>query len=165
MLRLCRCFSTPEKFDFNAAVDSLKEDGYVLFDYALEIIKNFGGFEVGPKGWYFKAENGGKLFKKHFIPKGTFQYTYFPHLQYIFTIDPTLVRDELDRMEFFGEYFSDYLIPLGIYDGNYLAVGKSRKVYEICPSIKAYVNILGNDFPDFLNRYYANEPPILHLLF
>lgn len=189
MIFLCRQYGSFSETDLSETVGFLEAEGYTLTRNAKAVIGEYGGIPFGLKGGYFREDrreyvsrllsslkrrlylrnvrSGHKhrsRFAERYMKKGRCEYIYLSQLQNRFTIDLRNVAEERDRLEWWGEYLSDSLISLGIYSGSYLAIGESGRIYEICPSVKAYVNILGNDFSDFLLRHYNNAPPIEHIV-
>lgn len=118
----------------------LEKAGYIIFDYAWNIITNFYKISFGSRGVYTLTG---------------YSVVELQHLKNRFCINPTMIKDEYERIKEIGIEFNDYLVPLGIYNGYYLVVGKSQKIYIIVPGVA----IVGNNFIDFLCKYYNNEEP------
>lgn len=118
----------------------LEKEGYFVFDYAWEIITHFYKICFGPRGQY--TANGYELLQ-------------LKHLKNRFCIDPAQIKDEYERIAEIGIELNDNLVPLGIYNGYYLVVGESKKIYIIVPGVA----LVGENFADFLCKYYDNEEP------
>ncbi len=148
MVELCGYQKLKSFSEIQAALKNMENEGYKLFDYAVAVISDFWKMRFGPQNRIYS--------------NGKFQYKILSHLSNIFVIDPSIneLKGEIDRFQEISEIISDSLIPLGIYSGNFLAVGESKKIYTIVPSINSYVYLLGRDFTDFLSRYYLNLQPI-----
>lgn len=138
------CGYNKKRFD-DSELDNMKKrlerEGYEIFDYAWGIVKS-----------YYKMVFGCKT-----KPALTgYETVALAHLNGRFVINPLDICDEQERLEEIGKEIGDYLFPLGIYNGYYLVAGKSKRIYTIAPNIA----VAGNDFEDFLCRFYRNEKPI-----
>lgn len=138
------CGYNQKRYDDNG-LDNMKKqlekEGYEIFDYAWNIVKN-----------YYKMVFGRKT-----KPALTgYETIALAHLNGRFVINPLDIRDEYERLDEIGKEIGDCLFPLGIYNGYYLVAGKSKRIYTIAPNIA----VAGDDFEDFLCRFYHNEKPI-----
>ena len=147
MLDLCGYNRPKSNERVNAAISDLQKENYILFDYAEEIIRKFYGMVFGAK-------------MKRQID-GSFTDIHLEHLKHSFCINPKKAEDEFERFQECGNDVDDYLVPIGIYDGCYLAAGKSGKIY-LLPSgpVNPHIDLLGNDFEEFLARFYENKEPL-----
>ena len=138
------CGYNRKRFD-DVELDDLKKqlenEGYEIFDYAWDIVKGC-----------YKMVFGCKTKQ---TPNG-YETVALAHLDGRFSVNPLKIRDEQERLCEIGKEINDCLFPLGIYNGYYLAVGKSRRIYALVPDIY----VAGNNFEDFLCRFYRNEKPM-----
>lgn len=149
MLDVCGYSNYKSTTEISCAIIDMENEGYIVSDYTKKIISEFFKMKFGPRS--VKCNIGEK--------KGD----TLSFLKNRFIIDPTItdLKEEIDRMEEVSSILGDYIVPIGIYNGDFLSVGFSKKIYSVVASVNARVDLLGIDFEDFLLRYYHNSLPIL----
>lgn len=148
MLKACGYNDPKSSTEISCAIKDMEKEGYSVSDYTKKIISSFFKMSFNPQ----------KINCSDLIMQSNKQLL----VKNRFTIDPTMtfLKEEVDRMEEVGDIIKDYIVPIGIYNGDFLSVGASDKIYSLVPSVKASVVLLGMNFDDFLLRYYHNSDPI-----
>ncbi|MBD5499409.1 MAG: hypothetical protein HDR11_16960 [Lachnospiraceae bacterium] len=122
-----RGWSEDRRYDVKYWIDELSSEGYICFDYALEILESLGGLT-------FDVKDDGK------------------HKGAQFDFNPCFAANgEFDRLANFELLAREGLFPIGSMCAAIVYVGRSKKVYW------GDINKLywaGNSIEDYLNRLF-----------
>lgn len=114
-----------------------EEEGYRVSDTAADIINDFYMIQVGKLSKYED--------EKLVITDNEF-------LENKFVVYPENIYEAGELFDKLGKAVGDYIIPLGVINSDYLAIGESGKIYII--SDEVYIG--GESWVDFLNNFAEN---------
>lgn len=124
------------KYDIGYFRETLCAEGYVLFEYAQEILESLGGITVHSKG------------------DGSHSYADFD-------FDPVeAASGEFDRIEYYQSIAHESLFPLGSLSQGIAYAGMSQKIYW---GSVDQLYLVGNSIEDYLNNLLSWRPSIISL--
>ena len=109
-----------------------EEEGYRVSDNARDIINDFYMLSIGKHGQFIVTENGDIENKMVVYPENIYEAAH-------------LFKQLSDGM-------NDYIIPLGLINDDFIAIGESGKIYIIADD----VFVAGESWTDFLNNFADN---------
>lgn len=113
------------------------EEGYRVSETAREIINDFYNLSIGKHGQF---ENG------------QFVVTENQDIENKMVVYPENIYDAAHLFKQLSDAMKDYIIPLGLINDDFIAVGESGRIYIIADD----VFIAGESWVDFLNNFADN---------
>ena len=114
-----------------------EEEGYRVFDTARDIINDFYMLSIGKHGQF---ENG------------QFIITENGDIENKMVVYPENIYEAAHLFKQLSDGMNDYIIPLGLINDDFIAIGESGKIYIISDD----VFIAGNSWVEFLNNFADN---------
>lgn len=114
-----------------------EEEGYTVSDEAKEIIDNFYMLSIGKHGTFKDS---------------TFVITENDDIENKLVVYPENIYDAAHLFKQLSDAVGDYIIPLGLINNDFIAIGSSGKIYIIGDDV--YVG--GNSWVEFLNNFADN---------
>lgn len=115
-----------------------EEEGYNVSSELMDIIGGFYMLTVGRRGT---------------LVNGVFTATKNAFLENNFVVYPENIYDAAELFKKLGSSVGDTIVPLGLLNDDYIALGNSGKVYII--SDEVYIG--GESWVDFLNNFAENR--------
>lgn len=114
-----------------------EEEGYRVSENAREIIDDFYMLSIGKRG-KFEGEK--------------FIITQNSDIENKMIVYPENIYEAAHLFKQLSEAMNDYIIPLGLINDDFIAIGESGKIYIIADD----VFVGGNNWVDFLNNFADN---------
>ncbi len=119
-----------------------EEEGYKVSDEVREIIDGFYMLSIGKHGTF---------------RDGSFVITENEDIENKMVVYPENIYEASHLFEQLSRAVNDYVIPLGLINDDYIAIGESGKIYIIADD----VFVAGNSWTDFLNNFADNFTKII----
>ncbi|MBP1546483.1 MAG: SUKH-3 domain-containing protein [Oscillospiraceae bacterium] len=113
------------------------EEGYRLSEQAKEIINDFYMLSIGKHGQFCD---------------GKFVITENEDIENKMVVYPENIYDAAHLFKQLSDAMKDYIVPLGLINDDFFAIGESGKVYIIADD----VFVAGESWVDFLNNFADN---------
>ena len=114
-----------------------EEEGYRVSNEVKEIIDGFYMLSIGKHGTF---------------KDGTFVITENKDIENKMVVYPENIYEAAHLFKKLSDAMEDYIIPLGLINDDFIAIGDSGKIYIIADD----VFIAGNSWTDFLNNFADN---------
>ena len=114
-----------------------EEEGYRVSDEVKEIIDGFYMLSIGKHGTF---------------KDGTFIITENQDIENKMVVYPENIYEAAHLFKKLSDAMGDYIVPLGLINDDFIAIGDSGKIYIIADD----VFIAGNSWTDFLNNFADN---------
>lgn len=114
-----------------------EEEGYRVSDEVKDIIDGFYMMSIGKRG---RFENG------------SFVITENGDIENKMVVYPENIYDASVQFTQLSQAMNDYIVPLGLINNDFFAIGDSGKIYVIADD----VFIAGDSWEDFLNNFADN---------
>ncbi len=113
------------------------EEGYKVSENVREIINEFYNITIGKRGQYIN---------------GLFTITDNADIENKMVVYPENIYDAAELFGQLSAAMKDYIVPLGVINSDFFAIGDSGKVYVISDDVW----IGGDNWIDFLNNFADN---------